>query len=73
MNPLSLLLAFVSFVVSEAPEIAEAVRSLLKAFGQKKGIPEEELLPALEDDLHEKRESIDSEVDRLIAEQFPKA
>ena len=72
MNPLSMLLSFVTFVARTAPDLAPQIRDLLKSFGDVKGIPKKELLPALEDDLPDKVAEADKEVDDLISDLYPK-
>jgi hypothetical protein len=70
---LKLLLSFLRFVASEAPTIAPEVARLVALWANKNGIPEQELLPALEvGETDEKVAAADREVNQLIADLWPK-
>ena len=72
MKALSMLLSFPSFAARTAPHLVKEIRALAEAFGEHKGIPRDELLPALEDELSDKVVEADKEVDSLIGDLYPK-
>lgn len=69
---LKVLLSFLRFAMDNAPSLAPQIKALAEKWADTKGIPRNELLGPLEDDLEERVKEVDDEVDALIDKQWPK-
>ena len=65
-DALKFLFSFLRFAAQTAPQLAPEIKKLAQGWAQRKGIPVDTLLPALDDSLDEDVAKIDSEVDDMI-------
>lgn len=61
----ALVLSLLRFIAEEAPHLVDDVRTLVTAWASKKGIPHEEILPAL-DLLAPRVKVVDDEIDGIL-------
>jgi hypothetical protein len=65
------VLSLLRFIAEEAPHLVTDIRTLVAAWASKKGIPHEDILPAL-DALDPRVAAVDAEVDQAINARWGK-
>jgi hypothetical protein len=70
---LSFVVSLLGFIAQQAPHLIPELRKLVTDWGSKKGVPLDDLLPALDSQhVPERVKQVEQDVDALIAKTWPK-